>query len=145
MQVYHGLNWHEIVYPALFGFLWGIAQTTFGLSINAVGMAIAFAVVCGLVCLTGSLVPILAFNPADLLQPRGLMMLLSLPVLLLGLVFYGKAGTRRQKEQSESQSRATRGGISFKMGLALCVFTGICGSAWNLGFVFSDPTLFRST
>src|SRR3974377_1379420 len=38
MQVYHGLSWHEIVYPALFGFLWGIAQTTFGLSINAVGM-----------------------------------------------------------------------------------------------------------
>ena len=27
-QVYHGLNWHAIVYPALFGLLWGIAQTT---------------------------------------------------------------------------------------------------------------------
>jgi len=29
-------------------------------------MANAFAIFCGLVCLTGSLVPILAFNPADL-------------------------------------------------------------------------------
>jgi hypothetical protein len=48
------------------GFLRGIAQTTFGLSIKAVGMANAFAIFCGLVCLSGSLVPILAFNPADL-------------------------------------------------------------------------------
>ena len=142
-QVYHGLNWHAVLYPALFGFLWGIAQTTFGLSINVVGMAIAFAIVCGLVSLTGSLVPILAFNPADLFQPLGLMMFLSLPALLLGLVFYGKAGARREKEQNGSQSKAKGEGMSFKTGLALCILTGIFGSAWNLGFVFSGDTLRR--
>src|SRR5437016_6898586 len=86
-QVYRDLKWDAVLYPVRFGFLWGIAQTTFGLSISAVGMAIAFAIVCGLVCVTGSLVSILAFDPADLFQPLGLMMLLSLPVLLLGLVF----------------------------------------------------------
>jgi L-rhamnose-H+ transport protein len=143
-QVYHGLDWHAVVYPALFGFLWGIAQTTFGLSINAVGMAVAFAIVCGLVSLTGSLVPILAFNPADLFQPVGLMMLLSLPALLLGLVFCGTAGTRRENEQNGSKFKARREGMSFKTGLALCIFTGIFGSAWNLGFVFSGDTLRRS-
>jgi hypothetical protein len=35
-----GLGWQAIFYPALLGFLWGIAQTTFSLSINALGMAI---------------------------------------------------------------------------------------------------------
>jgi L-rhamnose-H+ transport protein len=144
-RVYHGLTWSAVVYPALFGLLWGIAQTTFGLAINAVGMAMAFAIVCGLVSLTGSLIPILAFNPADLLQPLGLTMLLSLPALLLGLVFYGKAGRQRENEQRASASGAKRQGMSFKTGLALCVFTGIFGSAWNLGFVFSGDTLRRST
>jgi L-rhamnose-H+ transport protein len=143
-QVYHGLNWHAVVYPALFGLLWGIAQTTFGLSINGVGMAMAFAIVCGLVCLTGSLIPILAFHPADLFQPLGLMMLLSLPALLLGLVFYGKAGRQRENEQHGSPPVAKREGTSFKTGLALCIFTGIFGSAWNLGFVFSGDTLRKS-
>jgi len=144
MQVYRGLDSHETLYPVLFGSLWGIAQTTFGLSVNAVGMAFAFAVVCGLVCLTGSLLPILAFHPADLLRPQRLMMLLGLPVLLFGLVLYGKAGTQRQSEQDLSESMATRGGIRFKMGLALCIFTGIFGSAWNVGFVFSGAALLRS-
>ena len=101
-QVYRDLKWDAVLYPVLSGFLSGFAQTTFGLSTSAVGMAIAFAIVCGLVCVTGSLVSILAFDPADLFQPLGLKMLLSLPVLLLGLVFYG----------------CTARGISFKTGLA---------------------------
>ncbi len=143
-EVYHGLNRHAVVYPVLFGLLWGMAQTTFGLSINAVGIAMAFAIVCGLVSVTGSLVPILAFNPADLFQPLGLMMLLSLPVLLLGLIFYGKAGRRRENEQHGSSSVAKREGMSFKTGVGLCIFTGIFGSAWNLGFAFSGDTLRRS-
>ena len=143
-EVYRSLGWHAFLYPALFGFLWGIAQMTFGLSINAVGMAVAFAIVSGLVCLTGSLVPILAFRPADLLRPAGLMMLVSMPVLLCGLALYAKAGTLRSKDQRESQPGVPREGISFKAGLALCLFTGVLGSAWNLGFAFSGETLRRT-
>ncbi len=144
-QVYQSLGWKALLYPALFGFFWGVAQTTFGLSVKAVGMAVAFAIVCGLVCLTGSLVPILAFNPADLLRPLGLAMLASLPVLLLGLLLYAMAGIRRHEEQSRSQAEAGREVTSFKAGLALCVLTGVLGSAWNLGFAFSGDTLRRST
>ena len=117
---------------------------TFGLSINAVGMAVAFAIVCGLVCLTGSLVPILAFHPADLFHPTGLMMLASMPVLLFGLALYAKASTLRGKEQSPSQPGAPSKGMSFPAGLALCLFTGLLGSAWNLGFAFSGDMLRRS-
>jgi L-rhamnose-H+ transport protein len=142
-QVYRGLSWGEFVYPVVFGLLWGIAQTTFGLSIAAVGMAIAFAIVCGLVCLTGSVVPLLAFRPAELFRPLGLMMLLSFPVLLTGLVFYAKAGTQREKEQTGSVQCAP-GGMTYGTGLALCIFTGIFGSAWNIGFAFSGGILHRS-
>ena len=143
-QAYGSLGWRAFLYPALFGFLWGIAQMTFGLSISAVGMAVAFAIVSGLVCLTGSLIPILAFNPSDLFRPVGLLMLVSMPVLLFGLALYAKAGTRRQKEQSGSQPGAPAAGMSFKAGLALCLFTGVLGSAWNLGFTFSGDTLRRT-
>src|SRR2546428_9687308 len=38
-QVYAGLGWRALFYPAIFGFLWGIAQTTFGRAVNEAGMA----------------------------------------------------------------------------------------------------------
>lgn len=144
LLIYKGLSWHALVLPVLFGFLWGTAQTTFGLAVKVVGMAVAFAVVCGLVCLTGSLIPMLAFNPGDVVRSAGLIMLVSMLVLLLGLVLYVKAGNRRQNERGGSPDPERREGLSFKAGLVLCVFTGIFGSAWNLGFAFSGDTLRRS-
>jgi len=141
--VYAGLGWHALLYPVMFGLLWGIAQTTFGLSIQAIGMAITFAIVSGLVCLTGSLIPLLAFHPAELFQPLGILMVVSLPILLAGLALYGKAGMRRENEQPAVPSHAAKGAITYKAGLALCIFTGIFGSAWNLGFVFSGDVLRR--
>jgi L-rhamnose-H+ transport protein len=139
-QVYDGVGWRALLYPALFGLLWGVAQTTFGLAVNAVGMAVAFAIVAGLVCVIGAIVPILAFSPADLFRPIGLMMLASMPVFLMGLVLYGKAGTRRDIERSGRKN----GSINFKTGFALCILTGVLGCAWNVGFAFSRDVLHRS-
>ncbi len=75
-----------------FGLLWGIAQVTFGLSLRIVGVALTFAVVSGLASLTGSLIPMLALYPEELFRPRGLMLLLSIPFLIVGLTLYAIAG-----------------------------------------------------
>ena len=95
-EVYQGISGRGLLYPLLFGFLWGISQTTFGLGLKALG--IAFAVVAGLCALFGSLVPLLVLNPSDLLRPRGLLLLASIPILLLELAFYAFAGRRREQE-----------------------------------------------
>jgi hypothetical protein len=47
-EFYRQVPVRALLFPVAFGFLWGIAQTTFGLGISAVGMALAFAVVSGL-------------------------------------------------------------------------------------------------
>jgi L-rhamnose-H+ transport protein len=107
-------------------------------------MAVAVAIVSGLVCLTGSLIPILAFNPADLFRTAGVVMLVGMPVLLGGLVLYGQAATLRSREQGAAQPAASKAGMSFKVGLALAIFTGLTGSAWNIGFVFSGDLLHRA-
>jgi L-rhamnose-H+ transport protein len=85
IRVYETAPPRSVEYPALFGFLWGIAQVTFGLGIDAVGMAVAIAVVSGLAALSGSLVPPLALHPEDLFRPRGIFLLIGLPVLLVGI------------------------------------------------------------
>jgi L-rhamnose-H+ transport protein len=140
-EVYRGVSSRALLAPLVFGFLWGIAQVTFGLGISAVGMALAFAVVAGLSCLSGSLIPLLVLNPADLLRPRGILLLVSMPILFAGLALYGMAGRRRGKEQAPASGAAGAAAMSFAAGLAICIFTGIFGSNLNLGFAFSGPIL----
>ncbi len=143
-ELYRGAAPRMLLYPLLFGFFWGIAQVTYGLGISAVGMALAIAVVAGLSCLGGSLVPLLVLNPAALLQPRGLLLLASMPVLIAGLSFSGAAGKRREKEQAKTANPTDERGRSFLVGLGICIFTGIFGANLNLGFVFGGELLRRS-
>jgi L-rhamnose-H+ transport protein len=143
-ELYRGAAPRMLLYPLVFGFFWGIAQVTYGLGISAVGMALAIAVVSGLSCLGGSLVPLLVLSPAALLQPRGLLMLSSMPVLIAGLSFCGAAGRRREKEQASVATPASGRGRSFLVGLGICIFTGIFGANINLGFVFGGGLLRRS-
>lgn len=125
-----------------FGLSWGIAQTTFGLGIKATGMAFAFAVVSGLSCLFGALVPLLVFTPASLFRPRGTLLLISMPILFLGLFLYATAGRRREAEQTTRDFAIPRAG-KFTVGMAICIFTGVLGSSINLGFAFSGKLLHR--
>jgi len=143
-EVYRSVPARSLTYPLAFGFFWGIAQLTFGLGIKAVGMGLAMAVVAGLSCLTGSLVPLLIFNPADLIHPRGLLLIISMPILFVGLGLYGKAGMRREKEQSVTDSPVHPADGRFASGLAICIFTGVVGSSINLGFAFSGSLIQRS-
>lgn len=139
-DVYRDLPGRALLAPLIFGFLWGIAQVTFGLGISAVGMALAFAVVAGLCCLSGSLVPLLVLSPADLFRPRGVLLLISMPILFAGLTLYGMVGRRREGEQTPVAA-AGAAGMSFMSGLAICIFTGVFGSTINLGFAFSGSIL----
>jgi L-rhamnose-H+ transport protein len=140
-EVYRGAAGSARVYALVFGFLWGIAQVTFGLGIKMVGVALTFAVVSGLASLSGSLVPLLVFAPADLFRPRGLLLLMSIPLLLVGLTLYALAGRGREKEQAVGDRDAGALQSSFAAGLAICIFTGIFGANFNLGFAFGNDII----
>jgi L-rhamnose-H+ transport protein len=144
-ELFAPAHWGLLIYPLAFGLVWGIAQATFGISISAVGMAIAFAVVSGLGCLSGGLVPLLALHPGEILQPRGILLLVSMPILFAGLAYYGIAGRRRERERPGPQSEHSGINYSFAVGLGICIFTGILASAWNVGFAFSGPLIQQST
>lgn len=141
LGVYAGVTPRALYLPMIFGLLWGIAQVTFGLSLRMVGMALTFAVVSGLASLSGSLIPMLTFHPAEILQPRGLVLLLSIPFLFVGLTLYAVAGRRREKEQAGVTVGRAAAKSDFALGLILCIFTGIFGSFYNLGFAFGDDVV----
>ncbi len=142
-QVYQSVPVRASLPALIFGLLWGISQVTFGLSIDAVGMAMAVAVVSGVACLSGALVPLLVLSPMDLWRPRGLLLLGSMPILIAGLALYGAAGRRRDRERSATQAGAASAPIvrGFAAGLTISIFTGIFASNFNLGFAFSGELL----
>jgi L-rhamnose-H+ transport protein len=117
----------------LFGFGWGIAQVTFGLSIARVGMAMAFAIVVGLSSLLGSAIPLAALHPGDLASRPGAVLLASAVFLVAGLALYVSADQKR-----ESHARGAASSRVFLNGVLLCVFTGCFGSMINMGFVFGN-------
>lgn len=129
LAFYSSLPLHTLLPPLLFGFGWGIAQVTFGLSIARVGMAMAFAIVIGLSSLLGSVVPLAVFHPNDLIGRPGATLLTSAVILFAGLALYIRADHNRETTRKAS-------GQGFLTGVLLCVFTGCFGSMINMGFVF---------
>jgi L-rhamnose-H+ transport protein len=143
-EVYYRTPTRVLLYPLIFGFLWGIAQTTFGIGLKALGMALAFSVVAGLGALLGSVLPPIILNPSDLFRPRGLLLMASLPILLAGLYLYAKAGRRRDREKPSTARSDDVGNMSFAAGLGICIFTGVVGTCWNLGFALSGGLIAKS-
>jgi L-rhamnose-H+ transport protein len=129
LSFYSSLPLHTLLPPLLFGFGWGIAQVTFGLSIARVGMAMAFAIVIGLSSLLGSVIPLAVFHPSDLFRRVGAVLLMSAVILFAGLTLYIRADHKRETTRKTS-------GQGFLTGVLLCVFTGCFGSMINMGFVF---------
>ena len=140
-RVYASVAPRALLVPMAFGFVWGMAQVTFGISLRVVGVALTFAVVSGLGSLSGSLVPLVAFHSEELFRPRGILLLLSIPFLLVGLALYGAAGLRREREQAPESSSHDKQKSNFAAGMALCIFTGIFASSFNLGFAFAGDVL----
>jgi L-rhamnose-H+ transport protein len=140
-HVYAAAGARTLLLPLLFGLLWGFAQVTFGLSLRIVGVALTFAVVAGLGSLSGSLIPLLVFHREELFRPRGLLLFLSIPFLMVGLIFFGRAGRTREKEQATRNAGSSPPASSFATGMALCIFTGIFASSWNLGFAFGGEVI----
>ena len=132
------------VVPLIFGFLWGIAQVTFGLAISVIGMALAFAIVMGLACLFGSLVPLAVLTPEELVRTRGVLLLASIPVLFLGLAYCASAGKRRECETAPTDRLKSTGQFGFAAGLAMAIFTGVFGANLNLGFAFGGDIIAHS-
>jgi L-rhamnose-H+ transport protein len=142
-EVFRGVPARALLYTIGFGLIWGVSLVMYGVAIKMVGMALTIAVVAGLSCLVGSLTPLVVLHPGELLHPRGLLLLVSMPILFLGLHLYRKAGLKRETEQATPGSTTAATGRNLAVGLAVCIFTGLIGSTINLGFAFSGDLIRR--
>jgi L-rhamnose-H+ transport protein len=139
-SVYAGASPAILIKVLLFGLLWGVGATLFGLGISRVGMALGFALILGITASFGSLLPLAILHSEQLVSKRGLALIGGTFIMVLGLVFLALAG--RTREHDSGTSGVVRS--SFASGLVICIFSGIFSSMINFSFVFGDELRLRA-
>jgi L-rhamnose-H+ transport protein len=139
--VYNGANAHTLLTVIGFGAAYGIAAVCFGLGVEAIGIALNFAIALGLSTAVGSLVPLLSLHPEQMFTPKGLTIEAGIVVVLLGIVVCAVAGRAKERELAET---ATKPRTRFKVGLAFAIIAGVGSPFINFGLAFGGPLLTRA-
>ncbi len=116
----------------LLGAGWGIGSLTFGLGLHLLGFSLGYTIIMGIIAVAGSLVPMCVHNPQMIFSRPGLVILAAMAAAILGVFFCGQAGQIRQGSGSAR-------GSSFRVGLVVCIASGILSAMLNLAFDFGAP------
>lgn len=121
----------------IYGMLYGIGGTAFGMSIRYVGYSLTYAIAVGISCVVGTLLP--PFMNGTLLttlQGNGANYIISgITMGALGIVVCGIAGRKKEK-LIESVGGGSNSNFSFAKGLPLCILAGILSAFY--GFALSE-------
>lgn len=126
----------------IFGAGYGIAAACFGLGVDAIGIALNFAIALGISTAVGSLVPLVGQHREAVFTAKGLLILAGIAITLLGIIVCAVAG--RAKERELAPKRAPSGNErrpSFAVGLTFAIIAGIGSPFLNFGLAYGDPLL----
>jgi L-rhamnose-H+ transport protein len=145
-QAYAALTPSEFAIPILFGAGWGIAQVLFGISIQRLGLALAYAIVVGLGTLLGTLVPLFVQHRAQVGRATLIQILAGMVVMLIGIALSTWAGQIREHDPHErtagkradpadAQSSLTS---SYLTAVLLAILCGVVAPMLNFSFAFGQ-------
>src|SRR5881394_4676016 len=89
---------HALLLVILFGAGYGIAAICFGLGVEALGIALNFAIALGTATAVGSAIPLFWFHSQSVFTRQGLLIETGIAVIVMGIVLCGIAG--RSKESA---------------------------------------------
>src|SRR5581483_2838771 len=136
---------HALLLVIVFGAGYGIAAICFGLGIEAIGIALNFAIALGTATAVGSAIPLLWFHSQSLLTRQGLVIEAGIALVVVGIALCGIAGRSKERDQAKRVNEAARpASPSFAKGLALAIVAGAGSALQNLGIAFGKPLLDRA-
>jgi L-rhamnose-H+ transport protein len=140
-QVYTGPHLRTAFTVAIFGLGWGVAAVSFGLACDALGMALAFALILGLGTAAGSLIPLIILDRAKLFHPEGLQIIAGVLVMIMGVSVCAWAGKMRDDQGHGQGAHLSVRSRTFYAGLAFALVSGLLDPLVNFALVFgSDLT-----
>lgn len=133
-----GAELHSTAHVALFGLMWGVGAILFGKGIDCLGISLSLPIMQGLINSVGTLAPVVLRDPAQLITTAGLRILLGVAILLVGILLFALAGSRKERAKAIQHHAATPKS-RFRKGLVICMLAGVFGPMINLAFVYGVP------
>lgn len=131
-----------LIWPIIFGVLWGFGGLTYGLTMRYLGLSLGMAVVLGLCTVFGTLIPPIFqgdFRAKLLDTASGNIIFLGLFVTLLGIIVVAMAGARKDRALSPAEKAEAIAEFDFRKGIAVAVFSGIMSSCFAFGLAAGEP------
>jgi L-rhamnose-H+ transport protein len=140
--VYEAASPRTLLTVISFGAGYGLAAVCFGLGVEAIGIALNFAIALGISTAVGSLVPLVALHPEQIFTRKGLVVETGIFIVLLGIVVCAIAGRAKERQLVETASlRNQPDRTRFKVGLAYAIIAGVGSPLVNFGLAFGGPLL----
>ncbi len=127
-----------------FGAGYGIAAICFGLGVDALGIALNFAIALGTATVVGSAIPLFWFHSASVFTRQGFVIEAGISLITIGIVLCGIAGRSKERDQQQELKQTERPRPVFAKGLVLAVVAGAGSAFQNLGLAFGAPLLRRA-
>lgn len=123
----------------LFGALYGIGGTAFGLTIRYLGFSLTYAIALGISCVLGTFLPPLVHGQlASIFGKTGSgWVMAGMGIGTLGIFFSGIAG--RWKELDLVTERQDIGTFSLRKGLPLCILAGVLSAVYGIALDQGQP------
>lgn len=137
MNVYGSVSTDKLLLILFLGFVYGIANVTFGLSLRYLGLSLGYALSLGLMMAIGTLVPpILDGKFPELFQSKnGNLLIAGVVVSLIGIAISAHAGIQRDK----TKEKVTGSEFNLPKGLFYALIVGIFGATLSLAIAEGKP------
>ena len=131
-----------LIKMALASVLWGIGVMMWGKAINHIGLSLGFSLFIGTVILVGSVLPFLVEGLPE--QQVFLTVLAGIFVVLLGVLFNGRAGIIREQDELKSgDEKAEKGGMV--KGITIAVVGGLLATGFSYANAVGRPFIHEAS
>ncbi len=141
IELFQKVPLNNLIWPYIFGLLWGIGGLTFGLTMRFLGMSLGMAMALGLTAAFGTLVPPIYFGQFAMLisHASGWLTLGGVAIALIGIAVTGKAGIMKDNELSDEEKQKSISEFNFKKGIWVAFFAGIMSACFAFGIAAGKP------
>lgn len=136
LDVYASCRAADVISVGLFGSAWGVGALTFGLGVEALGVALGFAIILGVATTVGTLIPLFVTAPLNFSSKQLLFTVLSLTVMLAGVAVCSFAGKWKENDHSKASN--------YNRGVFICATSGVLSACGNLGLFFAGSITKRA-
>lgn len=127
-EIYAAANRSSLLSVVIYGAGWGVGAVTFGLGVDALGLALGFALILGVATIAGTVIPLLVTPDFTLSRLQLVLIAISLAVMIIGVTVCSFAGKWKEKEG---------GSRNYYKGVFICLASGLLSACGNLGFAFA--------